>query len=44
MLRRDPTVSLDAIRDAHPVFQRMSPDQLSLRLTRVLEDRSFEMK
>ena len=44
MLRRDPTVSLDAIRDAHPVFQRMSPDQLSLRLSRVLEDRSFEMK
>lgn len=37
ILASDPQASLDVIRDAHPAFRTMSPDQLGLRLSRVIE-------
>jgi len=37
LLSRNPRVSLDEIRSFHPVFRSMSPDHLTVRLSRALE-------
>jgi hypothetical protein len=40
VLSRNPGVSLAEIRGFHPVFRTMSVDQLSLRLSRVIDSAS----
>lgn len=40
IIARAPRASLQEIRQAHPAFQRISQDQLGLRVSRLLEQRA----